>query len=83
MVAWELYGPQAEDHQFLGPRDREHAVNRTASGAEVTVRFKVIKPGSYRLRAATVDTAGRTTVVWKSFVVRGEGPGKALRWQDR
>ena len=83
MVAWELYGQQGEDHQFLGPQNREHAVNRTASGAEVRVRFKVIKPGSYRLRAATVDTTGRTTVVWKSFVVTGEGPGKGLRWQAR
>jgi hypothetical protein len=82
MVAWELYGPQAEDHQFLAPVDRAHAVTPTSSGAEMRVRFKLTHPGSYRLRAATVDTAGRSTVVWKSLVVTGAGPGAELRLRE-
>jgi hypothetical protein len=83
MVAWELYGPKAEDHQFLGPKDRAHAVTSTTAGAETRVRFKLTLPGSYRLRAATVDTAGRSTVVWKSLVVTGESSGKALQLHER
>jgi len=32
--------------------------------------FTVREAGRYRLRAATVDMAGRTTVVWKSIIVK-------------
>jgi len=35
----------------------------------VEVNFTVEKPGPYRLRAATTDLAGRSTVVWKEFRV--------------
>ncbi|MBM3736961.1 MAG: hypothetical protein FJW39_14365 [Acidobacteria bacterium] len=52
-VAWELYGPGEEDYQFL-PGDP----------ATLQVKFRLPRPGSYRLRAATADTAGRTAVVW-------------------
>lgn len=75
MVAWELYGPDVEDHEFLVPQDWAHAATPTATGGEARVKFKLTRPGAYRLRAATVDTDGRTTVVWKSLLVNRENPG--------
>jgi hypothetical protein len=32
-----------------------------------TVRFQLDKPGAYRLRIATADTEGRTTVEWRAL----------------
>ena len=73
-VAWELYGPADEDYRFLreeswNARVREDDAGAPHSGATVEVDFKIERPGSYRLRAATVDVAGRTTVVWKQIEV--------------
>jgi len=65
MVAWELYGPGEEDYLFLTPERLRPTVRETADGAEVEMRFTIEKPGRYRLRASTVDQAGRTRVVWK------------------
>ena len=67
-MAWELYGPEPQDYRFLtgtsGPHVREHGSN-----VEVEIRFSLNRPGTYRLRAATVDLAGRSTVVWRSLTV--------------
>jgi len=68
-VAWELYGPNPEDHQFLTADNLAPAARPSGSAADVKVKFKLTQRGSYRLRAATVDTAGRSTVVWKSVFV--------------
>jgi len=80
-VAWELYGPEAEDHQFLTPENLAPAASPEGSGGEVRVSFNLAQPGRYRLRAATVDTVGRSTVVWTSFVVSKDAPGRLLRLQ--
>lgn len=60
-VLFELYGPGEEDQQIPLP-----ASLRPLS----ETRIEVGGPGRYRLRAATVDTVGRSTVVWKEFSVR-------------
>ncbi|MCX6623246.1 MAG: hypothetical protein NTY38_19710, partial [Acidobacteria bacterium] len=64
MVAFELYGPEEQDHRFLSPDRLRPRVKREGNSADVEMRFPISRPGSYRLRAATVDLAGRTTVVW-------------------
>jgi len=78
MVAWELYGPGEEDYRYPQPEKLKPRVRRTASGAEMEVDFKLEQPGQYRLRAATVDLAGRTTVVWRKLEVSAEAPGGRL-----
>jgi len=50
---WELYGPGEEDMQIIPPGE--------------TVRFRAPGSGPYRVRVATVDRAGRSTVVWKEI----------------
>jgi hypothetical protein len=35
----------------------------------VELKFRVKQPGRYRLRVATADLAGRSTVVWQEFAV--------------
>ena len=63
-VAWELYGPEEWDYTggICGLRPfGEELLN---------VRFRLEKPGRYRLRATAIDLAGRTTVVWKEILVR-------------
>jgi hypothetical protein len=67
VVAWELYGPGDEDYRFLMPPGLRPAVHRTSDGYEVEVHFPLERPGSYRLRAATVDMAGRSTVSWSTL----------------
>jgi hypothetical protein len=68
MVLWELYGPGEADYGQLFGRVAQRP---DASGcAVVETQFTVTQPGHYRLRAATADLAGRTTVVWKAFEVR-------------
>jgi hypothetical protein len=68
MVAWELYGPDEEDYRFFRPPALTPHVVRRGAVAEVKARFAIGRPGTYRLRVATVDMAGRTTVVWKRIV---------------
>ena len=68
LVLWELFGPGAEDYRQLSGRVV------TPLGAEgdpgvVETRFAVEQPGRYRLRAATTDAVGRSTVVWKEISV--------------
>ncbi len=68
-VLWELFGPQEEDHSKLWLERWDVSVSEENNFAEVEIKFKIDKPGSYRLRAATTDVAGRSTVVWKDIVI--------------
>lgn len=69
MVLWELYGPGEEDYRFLLSENREPRILDEGARTKVEIQFTIRQPGRYRLRAATVDLAGRTTVVWKSITV--------------
>lgn len=69
-VLWELYGPAAEDYSNLWHESWHVKVSEKAGHAEVELRFKVEKPGIYRLRAATADLAGRSTVVWQKIEIK-------------
>jgi hypothetical protein len=68
-VLWELYGPGEEDYRFLLSENREPRIIDEGSRTNVKMPFVIRQPGKYRLRAATVDLAGRTTVVWKRITV--------------
>ena len=68
-VAWELYGPGDPDYRWLMPSDLKPRVAKLGAGYEVTVEFGLDRPGKYRLRAATADIAGRTTVNWTPILV--------------
>jgi hypothetical protein len=68
-VAWEIYGPNEEDYRFLTPEGLHPRIVSQAQQIEVTTSFVLNRPGTYRLRAATVDVAGRSTVAWNSIVV--------------
>jgi hypothetical protein len=81
-VAWELYGPGDEDYLFLRPDHLKPSVREIAGEAEVEATVRVSRPGSYRLRASTVDTMGRTTVVWRPFRVAVDRETNALRLQE-
>jgi hypothetical protein len=69
LVAWELYGPGEEDYRALMPEGLKPTITKHGSNTEVTVSFSLRHPGSYRLRAATVDLAGRSTVTWTPITV--------------
>jgi len=69
MVLWELYGPGEEDYRFLLSENREPRILDEGTQTKVEIQFTIRQPGRYRLRAATVDLAGRTTVVWRSITV--------------
>ena len=73
-VLWELFGPEEEDYRFLNREQSKIRIHRTESGAEVEVHFRLKHPGNYRLRAATVDMAGRTTVEWKTITIQDKRP---------
>jgi len=75
-VAWELYGPGEEDYLFLMPEKLKPTVRKTTAGAEAQTRFTIEKPGRYRLRASTVDQAGRSTVVWKRLSAAKDTAGR-------
>jgi hypothetical protein len=68
-VFWELYGSKEKDYRFLLDRSREPRICDEDARATVDIKFKISQPGKYRLRAATVDLAGRTAVVWKNITV--------------
>ncbi len=69
MVLWELFGPVEEEYRVITPEGMRPTVRWQGDAAEVAVRFPVERAGRYRLRAATVDTAGRRRVVWSPFQV--------------
>lgn len=68
MVLWELYGPSAEDYRQLTGRVNP-PLTRDGGSVVVETQFTIEQPGRYRLRAATTDLAGRSTVVWKEVKV--------------
>ncbi|MFH1744422.1 MAG: hypothetical protein ABIH23_35920, partial [bacterium] len=68
-VCWELYGPEEEDYFFLLNEGRRPRILEDGESISVEVDFILKRPGIYRLRAATVDLAGRTSVVWKTITV--------------
>jgi len=70
MALWELFGPEEEDYRFLNRERLKPFVCEDGSVFTVAVDFKIEQPGNYRLRAATVDMAGRTEVFWKSIAVK-------------
>ena len=67
VVFWELFGPRDEDYRVLLSDGIQPAIARRGGSIEVAVTFGIRKPGPYRLRAAVVDEAGRSTVVWKTL----------------
>ena len=69
MVLWELFGPGEEDYRFLNREQSEIRITQTGGVPSVEIRFDLKHPGDYRLRAATVDMAGRTAVVWETITV--------------
>lgn len=66
-VLWELFGPEEEDYHYLRQETWQVSVSENNSIAEIEINFTLSKPGNYRLRAATCDVAGRSTVVWKEI----------------
>jgi len=50
------------------PDKLKPVVRKSGVGGEVETKFQIEKAGRYRLRASTVDLAGRSTVVWKNLV---------------
>ncbi len=75
MVMGELYGPEPEDHQSLSAEKPVRA--EQGAGWDVLLKFKITQSGKYRLRVSTVDTAGRSTVVWKPLdISKDKSTGK-------
>ena len=72
MVLWELFGPGEEDYRFLNREQSEIYINQKDLVTKVEIRFTLRHAGSYRLRAATVDMAGRTAVEWKTITIPNE-----------
>jgi hypothetical protein len=70
-VFWELYGPEEEDYRSLLNWNQEPRVYDESDRTTVDIKFNINRPGKYRLRATTVDLAGRTVVVWKNITVEG------------
>ena len=68
-VLWELFGPEEEDYRFLNREQSKIRINQEDLVTRVEMSFTLRHPGSYRLRAATVDMAGRTAVEWKTITV--------------
>lgn len=73
LVLWELYGPMPEDYHAFSSRVVT-APDGPAHPGIAETQFKVNQPGHYRLRAATTDLAGRSTVVWKEIQIKGVKP---------
>ena len=68
-VLWELYGPGEEDYRSLSHEDLEPRIRDEGTQTSVEMGFRIGRPGRYRLRAATVDLAGRTAIVWRNITV--------------
>jgi hypothetical protein len=69
LVAWEVYGPEEPDQLVLLPERLKPLSVLDKTGGSVEVTFPLTRVGNYRLRAATVDTSGRSTVIWRPFTV--------------
>ncbi|RKU16454.1 hypothetical protein C6500_17495 [Candidatus Poribacteria bacterium] len=72
VVLWELFGPEEEDYRFVNREHSEIRINQTELVTEVEIHFRLNRLGNYRLRAATVDMAGRTAVTWETITVPSE-----------
>jgi hypothetical protein len=68
-VLWEIYGPGAEDYRAPLTGGAHPRTTFDGENAVVELEFRVEQPGRYRVRAATTDLAGRSTVVWKEIQV--------------
>jgi hypothetical protein len=68
-VLWEIFGPEEEDYSNLWTESWNVKVSESATAHLVEINFTVPKPGTYRLRAATADVAGRSKVLWKEISV--------------
>lgn len=68
-VLWELFGPEEEDYRFLNREPSEIHINREGTVTTVEISFTIKCPGNYRIRAATVDMAGRTATEWNTITV--------------
>ena len=68
-VLWELFGPEEEDYRFLNRESSETYINQEGTSIKVGISFTLKHPGNYRLRAATVDMAGRTAVEWQMIAI--------------
>jgi hypothetical protein len=66
-VLWELYGPEEEDYTDFWNDRWDVVVAEDDDSATVEIEFLIDKPGAYRLRVSTSDTAGRSKVVWKDI----------------
>lgn len=66
-VLWELYGPGEEDYTDFWNDRWDVSVTEENNTAIVEFEFNIEEPGSYRLRASTSDTEGRSSVVWKEI----------------
>ena len=73
-VLWELFGPEEEDYRFLNREPSKIHIHPEDLGTRVEIRFTLRHAGSYRLRSATVDMAGRTAVEWKTITIAGKRP---------
>ncbi|NLP08940.1 hypothetical protein GX408_00945 [bacterium] len=68
-VLWELYGPEEEDYSNLWQESWNAVVVEKDDAVEVELKFTISRPGTYRLRAATADLAGRSAVAWQTISV--------------
>ncbi|UCH35873.1 MAG: hypothetical protein JSV65_05840 [Armatimonadota bacterium] len=64
VVLFELYGPEEYDYAVLNPEPPGCKVSKRESGYLIETACVLEKPGTYRLRSATCDLAGRTAVAW-------------------
>jgi len=69
-VLWELFGPEDEDYTAFWDERFNYTVTEKNNSVEVEFRITVNQPGKYRLRVATTDLAGRSSVVWKNLKIR-------------
>lgn len=68
-VLWELFGPTEADYSNLWRESWDVSVAEQPTHTEIEIRFTIDQPGTYRLRAATADLAGRSTVVWEQVQI--------------
>lgn len=68
-VLWELYGPGEENHSKLWKERWNVEIEEFPRSAEIKIKFVIDKAGTYRLRAATTDTEGKSAVVWKEITI--------------
>jgi hypothetical protein len=69
LVLWELFGPRSEDYRALLSDGVVPQITHDGSTWRITVSTTLDRAGTYRLRAATVDRAGRSAVAWATVTV--------------